>query len=738
MRPTGKSTTIDMGNGAPITIETGVYAKQADGSVTVRCGGTVLMCTVVSARDAREDIDFLPLQVEYREKFSATGRFPGGFFKREARPGDHEILTSRLVDRALRPLFPGDYHADTQVQLTLISHDKENPSDSLACLGAASAIAVSNIPFAGPVSEVRVSRVNGEFIVNPTIETSRDADIDLMVAGTLSDVIMVEGEMDEVSEAEMLEGIKVAHTAIIKQCEAINALADQVEKSKVKRTYEHEVNDEDFAKRVYDFSYQKCFDIAKAGSGKEERGTAFSAVKDEFKASLSEDELAANGKLVGKYFKRAQKAAVRNVVLDEGIRLDGRKTTDIRDIWCEVDVVPGPHGSATFTRGETQAMNLVTLGSTMDEQTVDNAIMKGSERFLLHYTFPPFSTGETRPIRGPGRREIGHGNLAQRALKGVIPTGSDNPYTIRLNCDVLESNGSSSMATVCSGTLALMDAGIKIKAPVSGIAMGMISDPDGRYAILSDILGDEDHLGDMDFKVTGTEKGITATQMDMKVDGLSYEVLGKALEQARQGRMHILGEMMKTLDTARDDYKEHAPRIVTFDVPKESIGAIIGPGGRVIQEIQAETGAHVSIDEVDGAGKVEVMSENKASLDGAVDRIKNIAFPPSADEGETYEGKVKTITDFGAFVEVVPGRDGLLHISEIAWERVKDVKDVLSEGDMVKVKVIKIDERSGKIALSMKALLEKPEGYVERPPRENRGDRRGGGRPERKPRPQDN
>lgn len=746
MRPQGKSTTIDVGNGAPITIETGVYAKQADGSVTVTCGGTVLMCTVVSAKDAREDIDFLPLQVEYREKFSSTGRFPGGFFKREARPGDHEILTSRLVDRALRPLFPGDYHADTQVQLTLMSHDRENPSDSLACLGAAAAIAVSDIPFAGPVSEVRVIRVDGKYIINPTISQMEGADIDLIVAGTESDVIMVEGEMDEVSEAEMLEGIKAAHTAIIEQCKSINALADQVEKSKVKRTYEHEVNDADFEKRIHDFAYQKCYDIAKAGSGKEERGTAFSAVKEEFKESLSEEELAEKGKLIGKYFKKAQKAAVRNVVLDEKIRLDGRQTTEIRPIWCEVDLLPGPHGSAVFTRGETQAMNLVTLGSTLDEQTVDNAITKTSERFILHYNFPPFSTGETRPIRGPGRREIGHGNLAQRALKGVIPT--DTPYTIRLNCDVLESNGSSSMATVCSGTLALMDAGIKITAPVSGIAMGMISDPDGRYAILSDILGDEDHLGDMDFKVTGTEKGITATQMDMKVDGLSYDVLAEALEQARQGRLHILGEMMKTLSEPREDYKEHAPRIVTFEVPKESIGPIIGPGGRVIQEIQAETGAQVSIDEIDGVGKVEVMSENKAALDGAVDRIKAIAFPPTAEVGEEYEGKVKTIMPYGAFVEIFPGTDGLLHVSELAWERIENVEDVVKEGEMVKFKIVGKDPRSGKLKLSRKVLMEKPEGYVERPSNgdrrgggRGRGDRnqRGGGRPERgSPRPQNN
>lgn len=749
MRPQGKSTTIDLGNGAPITIETGVYAKQADGSVTVRCGGTVLMCTVVSSKDAREDIDFLPLQVEYREKFSATGRFPGGFFKREARPGDHEILTSRLVDRALRPLFPDDYHADTQVQLGLISHDKENPSDALACLGAAAAIAVSDIPFAGPVSEVRVARINGQFKVNPGISEMGDADMDLMVAGTLTEVVMVEGEMDEVSEAEMLEGIKVGHIAIIQQCEAVKALADEIEKSKVKRTYQHEVNDADFEKRIYDFSYQKCYDIAKAGSSKEVRGKAFSAVKDEFKESLSEEELSEKGKLVGKYFKNAQKAAVRNMMLAEKTRLDGRKTTEIRPIWCEVDLLPGPHGSAVFTRGETQAMNLVTLGSTLDEQTVDNAITKTSERFILHYNFPSFSVGETRPIRGPGRREIGHGNLAQRALKGVIPKGADNPYTIRLNCDVLESNGSSSMATVCSGTLALMDAGIKITAPVSGIAMGMISDPDGRYAILSDILGDEDHLGDMDFKVTGTEKGITATQMDMKVEGLSYEVLGEALEQARQGRLHILGEMMKTLSEARDDYKDHAPRIVTFEVPKESIGPIIGPGGRVIQEIQAETGAQVSIDEIDGIGKVEVMSDDKASLEGAVERIKAIAFPPTAEIGEEYEGKVKTIMPYGAFVEIFPGTDGLLHVSELAWERIENVEDVVKEGEMVKFKVVGKDPRSGKLKLSRKVLLEKPEGYVERPSNgdrregggRGRGDRnqRGGGRPERgTPRPQDN
>ncbi|QQR87374.1 MAG: polyribonucleotide nucleotidyltransferase [Flavobacteriales bacterium] len=727
MRPQGITKTIDLGDGKAITIETGVLAKQADGAVTVRLGDTILLATVVATKEAREGIDFLPLQVEYREKFSAAGRFPGGFFKREARPSDHETLTSRLVDRALRPLFPDDFHGDTQVVVSLMSSDKKNQSDSIACLAAAAALAVSDIPFGGPVSEIRVTRVNGKFILNPTWEEAAGNDMDLIVAGTLTDILMVEGEMKEIQEADMIAAIKVAHDAIKVHCQALNELSAMVPKSQVKRTYNHENNDAAIGQLIHDFCYQKYYDIALVPSAKEERSANFAAVKEACLATLA-DEQKTDKAMLARFFKKTQKKAVRNVVLDKGIRLDGRKTTDIRPIWSEIDMLPGTHGSAIFTRGETQAINTVTLGSSMDEQTIDLATKKGSENFMLHYNFPSFSTGEVKPIRGPGRREVGHGNLALRALKPVIPPAPENPYTIRLNCDILESNGSSSMATVCSGTLALMDAGIKITAPVSGIAMGMISDGK-RHAILSDILGDEDFLGDMDFKVTGTAKGITATQMDMKVDGLPYEVLAQALEQARQGRMHILGEMLKTIETPRADYKPHAPRIVTFDVPKESIGPIIGPGGRVIQEIQAETGAVVSIDEVDGRGIVEISSENKASIDAAVARIRAIAFPPQAEIGVTYKGKVKTLMPYGAFVEIFPGTDGLLHVSELDWKRVERVEDVLKEGELIEFQVTGKDPRSGKLKLSRRVLLPKPEGYVEREPamegerRERRDDR---------------
>ncbi|MCB9169835.1 MAG: polyribonucleotide nucleotidyltransferase [Flavobacteriales bacterium] len=744
MRPQGISKTIDLGDGRPITIETGVLAKQADGAVTVRQGDTILLATVVATQEAREGIDFLPLQVEYREKFSAAGRFPGGFFKREARPSDHEVLTSRLVDRALRPLFPDDFHGDTQVVISLMSTDKKTQSDSLACLAGAAALAVSDIPFSGPVSEVRVARIDGHMVLNPEVEMAASADIDLIVAGTLTDILMVEGEMKEVQEEDMIEAIKLAHEAIKKQCVVLNELSAAVPKSQVKRTYEHENKNEALEKKIFDFCYQRYYDLALQPSSKEERSANFGKVKEDCLATLSEEEQADKA-MLARYFKKAQKKAVRNVVLDKGVRLDGRKTTDIRPIWSEVDVLPGTHGSAIFTRGETQAINTVTLGSSMDEQTIDLATRKGSENFMLHYNFPSFSTGEVRPIRGPGRREVGHGNLALRALKPVIPAAPENPYTIRLNCDILESNGSSSMATVCSGTLALMDAGVRISAPVSGIAMGMISDGE-RHAILSDILGDEDFLGDMDFKVTGTAKGLTATQMDMKVDGLPYEVLAQALEQARQGRMHILDEMLKTIDKPREDYKPHAPRIVTFDVPKESIGPIIGPGGRVIQEIQAETGATIVIDEVDGRGVVEIASEDKASIEAAVARVKAIAFPPQAEVGATYKGKVKTIMPYGAFVEVVPGTDGLLHVSELDWKRVERVEDVLKEGEIVEFQVTGKDPRTGKLKLSRRALLPKPEGYVERESnghgehreRRERSDRPRRDRPHRDRGPHDN
>jgi len=727
MRPQGIIKTIDMGDGKVVTLETGVLAKQADGAVTARIGDTILLATVVATKEAREGIDFLPLQVEYREKFSAAGRFPGGFFKREARPSDHEVLVSRLIDRALRPLFPDDFHGDTQVVVSLMSADKKNQADGIACLAAAAALAVSDIPFGGPVSEVRVGRVNGRFIINPTVDELAGNDLDLIVAGTKADILMVEGEMKEVQESDMIEAIKLAHQAIQKQCAALEEFAASVPKSKVKRTYSHENNDEATGKKIHDFCYQRYYDLAMSPTTKEERNEKFASIKEECMATLSDEEKTDKA-MLARYFKKTQKKAVRNVCLDHGKRLDGRKTTDIRPIWSEIDLLPGTHGSAVFTRGETQALNTVTLGSSMDEQTIDLATRKGSENFMLHYNFPSFSTGEVKPIRGPGRREVGHGNLALRALKPVIPAAPENPYTIRLNCDILESNGSSSMATVCSGTLALMDAGVKITAPVSGIAMGMISDGK-RHAILSDILGDEDFLGDMDFKVTGTAKGITATQMDMKVDGLPYEVLAQALEQARQGRLHILGEMLKTIDKPREDYKPHAPRIITFDVPKESIGPIIGPGGRVIQEIQAETGAVIVIEEVEGRGVVEISSENKASIEAAVARVRAIAFPPQAEVGQTYRGKVKTIMPYGAFVEIFPGTDGLLHVSELEWRRVDRVEDVLKEGEVIDFQVVGKDPRTGKLKLSRRVLLPKPEGYVEPEPvaegeRRDRGPRR--------------
>ncbi len=717
-------------DGRTITLETGILAKQADGSATVRCGGTILLATVVATKEAREGIDFLPLQVEYREKFSAAGRFPGGFFKRENRPHDGEILVSRLVDRALRPLFNDDFHGDVQVQVSMLSSDKENPADAMACLAASAAIAVSDIPFHGPVSEVRVVRNNNTWVVNPTFAQIEGAELDLIVAGTAKDILMVEGEMKEVSEAEMIEAIKLAHESIREQCRVIDELAAEVPSSRVKRTYNHEVNDPELAKAIYEATFQKYYDIAVHPSSKEERGAAFGKVKEELMATFTEEQLAKKS-MLDRYFKKAQKAAVRRVVLEKGIRLDGRRTDEIRPIWSEVDVLPGTHGSAIFTRGETQAINLLTLGSKMDEQTVDTPLIKRNDRFMLHYNFPAFSTGEVRPIRGPGRREIGHGNLALRALKPVLPEHAQCPYAMRLNCDILESNGSSSMATVCSGTLALMDGGVQISAPVSGIAMGMISDPDGKYAILSDILGDEDHLGDMDFKVTGTAKGITATQMDLKVDGLSYDVLAQALEQARVGRLHILGEMLKTLDKPREDYKPNAPRIVALEIPKEAIGPVIGPGGRVIQEIQAETNTTIVLEEIEGVGHVQITSEDKAGIEAALARVKAIAFPPTAEMGVTYKGKVKTIMPYGAFVEIFPGTDGLLHVSELDWKRVEHVEDVLKEGDLVEFQVVDKDPRTGKLKLSRKVLLPKPEGYVER---EHAGDgerRHNGERPRR-------
>ena len=702
---------FDLGNGKEITIETGKLAKQADGAVVVRIGDTMLLATAVSNKDAKEDMDFLPLTVDYREKFASTGRFPGGFLKREARPSDEEILTMRLVDRALRPLFPGDYHADTQVMVQLMSSDKQHMPDQYNCFAAAAAIAVSDIPFNGPVSEVRIARKNGEFMINPTFEELKGCDLDMMIAGTLDSIVMVEGEMNEISEAEMLEAIKEAHKAIIVQCEIINELASEVKKSLVKREYTHEKSNEDLAKAIHAFAFQKCYDIAKQGlNDKAKRAELFGAVKAEYIESISEEEAKENAYLIGKYFKAAQKDGVRKCMLNEKIRLDGRKMNEIRHIWSEAGYLPSPHGSALFQRGETQALMTLTLGSKLDVQRKDSPLIQKEEDFILHYNFPPFSTGEARPIRGVSRREIGHGNLALRALKPMLPAKKDNPYTIRLVSEILESNGSSSMATVCAGTIALMDGGVKMKKPVSGIAMGLITDNES-YVVLSDILGDEDHLGDMDFKVTGTEDGITACQMDIKIDGLDYKMLEEALAQARTGRLHILDKIKETITEARVDYKGHVPRIETVEVPDDCIGGIIGKGGETIQAIQAETNTSISIGDPDDnkMAIIEIYSEDKAGLEDAMARVKAIAFPPTAEIGETYTGKVKNIVAFGAFVEILPGIDALLHVSEIAWERVEKVEEYLKTGEIIDVKVIGKDPRNGKLKISRKVLLPKPE-----------------------------
>ena len=705
MIPTPITQEIRLEDGRTITIETGKLARQAQGAVVVRMGNTMLLATVVSNYDAREGVDFLPLTVEYREKFAATGRVPGGFIKREGRPYDEEILVMRLVDRVLRPLFPSDYHAETQVIINLISYDHENLGDSLAGLAASAAIAVSDIPFNGPMSEVRVGRIDGQYVVNPTVEQLDYADMDLMVGGTADSIVMVEGEMDEVSEQEMLEAIRVAHDAIKIQVQAQLDLAAQVAKAQAKREYNHETHDEALREQIRAFAYDKIYEVAKSGLSKKERSAAFHAVREEFAATLTEEELAEKSMFFSSYFGDVEYEAMRSMILNEGLRLDGRKTNEIRPIWCEVDYLPGAHGSAVFTRGETQSLTTVTLGSSLDENRIDMATYQGAERFYLHYNFPPFSTGEARPIRGTSRREIGHGNLAQRALEGVIP--ADNPYVIRVVSDILESNGSSSMATVCAGTLALMDAGIKISKPVSGIAMGLITDNEsGKYAVLSDILGDEDHLGDMDFKVTGTKDGITACQMDIKIDGLSFEILEKALMQARDGRLHILGEMLKTMDAPRADLKPHAPRMEVIRIPKEFIGAVIGPGGKIIQGIQADTGATISIEEEGEEGLVEISSSNGDSLKRAIQAIKEIVFVPEV--GQVYQGRVKNIMPFGAFVEIARGKDGLLHISEIEWRRLEKVEDALKEGDEIEVKLIGVDDR-GKLKLSRKVLLPRPE-----------------------------
>ena len=721
--------TIDLGDGRVITLETGKLAKQADGAVELRMNNTMLLATVVSAKEAGEGVDFMPLQVEYKEKFSAFGRFPGGFQKREGRASDYEILTARLVDRVLRPLFPENYHADTFVNIIMFSSDGVDMPDALAGLAASAALAVSDIPFNGPISEVRVARVEGEFVINPTFEQLEKADMDLMVGATYENIMMVEGEMNEVSEAELLEALKTAHEAIKVQCKAQMELAEEVG-STTKREYCHEVNDEDLRKQVWDTCYDKAYKIAQAGSAdKHWRQDSFDAICNEFIEAIPEEEREEKTPLVKRYYHDVEKEAVRRCILDEGIRLDGRKTDEIRPIWCETDYLPGPHGSAVFTRGETQALATVTLGTKLDEKIVDDVLNHGSERFLLHYNFPPFSTGEAKPQRGVGRREIGHGNLAHRALKSMLP--DEFPYTVRIVSDILESNGSSSMATVCAGCLALLDAGVKMKKPVAGIAMGLITDKGNvKHAVLSDILGDEDHLGDMDFKVTGTKDGITATQMDIKCDGLSYEILAQALDQAREGRLHILNIINETIPEPREDYKPHVPRIVAMTVDKDFIGAIIGKGGETIQGIQERTGAVITIDEIDGKGEIEISAANKDSIEAAVAAIKAIIAVP--EEGEIYTGKVRSILEFGAFVEFMPGKDGLLHISEISWDRLENMEaSGLKEGDEVTVKLIEIDKKSGKFRLSMKALQEKPEGYEERraPRRDggNRGPRREGG-----------
>jgi len=706
-----KTKTIDFGDGRdPITIETGKLAKQANGSVVVRQGDTMLLATVVASENAKEGIDFLPLTVEYREKYASTGRFPGGFFKREARPYDDETLTSRLIDRALRPMFPDDFHAEVQVMVSLISADKVNKADSLAGLAASAAIAVSDIPFNGPISEVRVARVGGKLIINPTWEQLERADLELLVAGSSDSIIMVEGEMKEVSEEEMIAALEVAHSAIRAQVQAQVELAAQVPASLVKRTYNHEPKDEVLKKLVWDECYAKYYQAVLTPSGKKERSEKFSKIQDEFESRYTDEEKGAQKYLLNKFSHDCLKDAMRNMIMDEGIRLDGRDTKTIRPIWCEVDYLPGPHGSSIFTRGETQSLTTLTLGTKDDEQTIDGVVQVRSDKFLLHYNFPPFSTGEARMLRGTSRREIGHGNLALRALKPVLPATEVCPYTIRIVSDILESNGSSSMATVCAGTLALMDGGVPITSPVSGIAMGMITNEGNtKYAVLSDILGDEDHLGDMDFKVTGTTKGITACQMDIKVKGLSMQMVKDALAQAREGRLHILGEMMKTIDKPREDYKPHAPRIVTFEIPTDMIGPVIGPGGKIIQEIQKTTGANISIDEKDGKGIVEISSANKDSLDAAVKKVRSIVWPPQIEIGEIYEGAVKNIQSFGAFVEILPGEDGLIHVSELEWRRIEDVNEVLKVGELVKFKVIGRDPKTGKLKLSRKILLPKPE-----------------------------
>ena len=711
---------IPLGDDREITISTGKLAKQADGAVVVKQGDTMLLATVVAAKDAKPDVDFMPLSVEYKEKYAAAGRYPGGFLKREARPSDSEILIARLIDRALRPLFPADYHAEVFVTVNLISAAKDIQPDALAGLAASAALAVSDIPFGGPISEVRVSRIDGKFVINPTFSDNARADIDIMVGATIDNILMVEGEMNEVSEADMLEAIKFAHEEIKKQCAVQIELMKELGKD-VKRTYCHEVNDEELRQLVIRETYDKVYAVATSASGKQERTEKFEEIEAEFCTRYTEEELAEKLPLIKRYFHDdVLKKAMRRMILDEGKRLDGRRTDEIRPIWCEVGPLPAAHGSAIFTRGETQSLTTVTLGTKLDEKQIDQVLVQGSEQFVLHYNFPPFSTGEAKPARGLSRREIGHGNLAWRALKPMVPVGEENPYAVRVVSDILESNGSSSMATVCAGTLALMDSGLKLKKPVSGIAMGLISDSESdKYAILSDILGDEDHLGDMDFKVAGTRDGITATQMDIKVDGLSYEVLAKALEQARVGRLYIMDKLTDTIAEPREDFRPFVPRIVQITIPSDFIGAVIGPGGKVIQEIQKTTGTTITITEEDNKGIVDIFGENKEGMDAALARIKAIVAVPEV--GEVYNGKIRSIVAFGAFVEILHGKDALLHISEIDYKRFETMDETgLKEGDMIEVKLIGMDPKTGKLKLSHKALLPKPEGYEEPEKRERR------------------
>jgi polyribonucleotide nucleotidyltransferase len=703
---------ITLADGRKITIETGKLAKQADGSVVVKMGKTMLLATVVSAKDASAEVDFMPLSVEYKEKFAAVGRFPGGFMKREARPSDYEILVSRLVDRALRPLFPDDYHAETFVTVNLISAEPDVLPDALAGLAASAALTISDIPFGGPIAEARVARINGSFVLNPNHEQLAQSDMDVMVAATLENILMVEGEMKEVGEQDLLDALRFAHEAIKPMCSAQLELYNEMG-AKPKRSYSHELNDEDVRKLVWDKTYDRTYAIGKSGVPKHERSAGFDAIQEELLTELlGDEEDGARKVMIKRYYHDVQKKALRNLILDESLRVDGRKPDEIRPIWCEVDYLPAAHGSAIFTRGEAQSLTSVTLGNKLDMKIIDEVMNKGTEKFTLHYNFPPFSTGEARPARSLSRREIGHGNLAHRALKPMMPANNENPYAIRVVSDILESNGSSSMATVCAGTLALMDAGVKLKKPVSGIAMGLISDSvSKRFAVLSDILGDEDHLGDMDFKVAGTRDGITATQMDIKIDGLPYEVLTKALSQANAGRMHILSKITEVLSEPRPDLKPHAPRIIQVTIPKEMIGALIGPGGKIVQEIQAVTGATIVIEEKEGRGYVDVFSDNKDSIDAALARINAITAVPEV--GEIYKGVIKSITPFGAFVEIMPGKEGLLHISEIDWRRLETVTEVLKEGEQVEVKLLDVDPKTGKMKLSRKVLLP-------RPPKENK------------------